>query len=123
MITAQLLLCALLQIYRNFEFGKLMKLIMLDTRIIGRSLQDYNKSTVRFLHLLPCLCTLESRAVRTGHVSWPVLPPAAVRCGTLQHVMHTRSNQCSQPRPCQYTQALTHKPGLSGLLSALLAHG
>jgi hypothetical protein len=29
------LLCVLLQIYRNFEFGKLMKLIMLDTRIIG----------------------------------------------------------------------------------------
>ena len=24
-----------LQIYRNFEFGKLMKLVMLDTRIIG----------------------------------------------------------------------------------------
>jgi alkaline phosphatase D len=34
-----------LQIYRNFEFGKLMKLIMLDTRIIGRDVQDYNKST------------------------------------------------------------------------------
>jgi phosphodiesterase/alkaline phosphatase D-like protein len=27
--------CHLLQIYRNFEFGKLMKLVMLDTRIIG----------------------------------------------------------------------------------------
>ena len=33
-IPAAQLLCAV-QIYRNFEFGKLMKLIMLDTRIIG----------------------------------------------------------------------------------------
>ena len=50
---------ASLQIYRNFEFGKLMKLIMLDTRIIGRDVQDYNKSTVRVLCSLPCLCTVQ----------------------------------------------------------------
>jgi alkaline phosphatase D len=30
-----------LQIFRSFEFGKLMKLIMLDTRVIGRDQQNY----------------------------------------------------------------------------------
>ena len=29
---------AVLQIYRNFEIGKLVKLIMLDTRVIGESM-------------------------------------------------------------------------------------
>ena len=48
--------CVLLQIYRNFEFGKLMKLIMLDTRIIGRDVQNYNASRVRIVTLL-LFCT------------------------------------------------------------------
>jgi hypothetical protein len=35
-----------LQIYRNFEIGKLIKLIMLDTRIIGRSPQNASLTAV-----------------------------------------------------------------------------
>ena len=35
-----------LQIYRSFEIGKLIKLIMLDTRIIGRSLQNISAVNV-----------------------------------------------------------------------------
>ena len=34
------------QIYRNFEIGKLIKLIMLDTRIIGRSPQNASLAAV-----------------------------------------------------------------------------
>ena len=36
----------LLQIYRSFEIGKLIKLIMLDTRIIGRQLQNFTDRLV-----------------------------------------------------------------------------
>jgi hypothetical protein len=35
-----------LQIYRSFEIGKLIKLIMLDTRIIGRNLQNFTERLV-----------------------------------------------------------------------------
>jgi phosphodiesterase/alkaline phosphatase D-like protein len=35
-----------LQIYRSFEIGRLIKLIMLDTRIIGRSLQNISAVNV-----------------------------------------------------------------------------
>lgn len=43
------------QIYRNFEIGKLIKLIMLDTRIIGRSPQNASLTAVnvRALSSLP----------------------------------------------------------------------
>lgn len=32
--------CTAPQIYRSFDIGKLVKLIMLDTRVIGRYLQN-----------------------------------------------------------------------------------
>lgn len=34
------------QIYRNFEIGKLIKLIMLDTRVIGRDIQNATDALV-----------------------------------------------------------------------------
>lgn len=34
------------QIYRSFEIGKLLKLIMLDTRIIGRDIQNITDASV-----------------------------------------------------------------------------
>ena len=44
------LLAPLLQIYRNFEVGKLLRLITLDTRIIGRQEQ------VERAAVLACRC-------------------------------------------------------------------
>ncbi len=35
------------QIYRNFEIGKLLKLIMLDTRVIGRDIQNTTDASVQ----------------------------------------------------------------------------
>ena len=35
-----------MQIYRSFKIGKLIKLIMLDTRIIGRNLQNFTDRLV-----------------------------------------------------------------------------
>jgi hypothetical protein len=49
------------QIYRNFEIGKLIKLIMLDTRIIGRSPQNASLAAVnvRIPGSSPCHAEVE----------------------------------------------------------------
>ena len=95
---------ASLQIYRNFEFGKLMKLIMLDTRIIGRDVQDYNKSTVRVLCSLPCLCTVSALCNRPLHV--PLLLQYTCCCALREAATHhAHGQQANAPAALHCTQA------------------
>ena len=73
-----------MQIYRNFEFGKLLKLIMLDTRVIGRDQQNYTARAVSLAFALCCLAALgrkwHASAVCSTHLPVGALCQGLVPC-------------------------------------------
>ena len=82
-----------MQIYRNFEIGKLIKLIMLDTRIIGRSPQNASLAAVnvRAPGMFPCYAIPICSALLCMH-DWRTGTYIATHCscctaaGTGMHV-------------------------------------
>jgi hypothetical protein len=75
------------RIYRKFQYGKLLSLLMLDTRFIGRDQQyagRYDKTQLRYYNV-GVLCVLCAPAVK--HASVPVyLSPALVQLRSCKHV-------------------------------------
>ena len=66
-----------LQIYRSFEIGKLIKLIMLDTRIIGRNLQNFTDRLVRKRNSTTRQFNRSNMLTPANHLAW-LEPPAAM---------------------------------------------